>query len=68
MDFIGDTMLKFIDPDGNLPKIDIQRAHGTPTGPPWAGQSKPRPIHVLFGQFQPNEMVCNFQDKQIQKQ
>ena len=57
MDFIGDTMLKFIDPEGNLPKIDIQRAHRTPTGPPRAGQSKPRPIHVLFGQFQHKEMV-----------
>ena len=58
-DFISNTLMKFIDPEGNLPDIDIQRAHRTPTGPPRTDQSKPRPIHVLFGQFQHKELTRN---------
>ena len=52
-DFVSDTLLKFIDPDNTMPKIDIQRAHRTPTGPAPARMpgSKPRPVHVLFSNY-----------------
>ena len=56
-DFVSDTLLKFIDPDNTMPKIDIQRAHRTPTGPARMPGSKPRPIHVLFSNYQQKEMV-----------
>ena len=56
-DFVSDTLLKFIDPDNTMPKIDIQRAHRTPTGPARMPGSKPRPIHVFFSNYQQKEMV-----------
>ena len=55
INFMKAFIKDFVDPD--LTDLDIQRAHRTPAGNPNPNASRPRPIHVFFGNFTQKETV-----------